>query len=49
MERSIVHGDLDTFFVSVERFLDVSLTGRALMKGTCAPEPIVEKGGHRAP
>lgn len=41
MERSILHLDLDTFFVSVERLLDSSLHGKPVIAGGLSERSVV--------
>ena len=41
MERSILHLDLDTFFVSVERLLDSRLNGKPILVGGTSDRAVV--------
>ena len=41
MERTILHLDLDTFFVSVERLLDSRLNGRPILVGGISDRGVV--------
>ncbi len=48
MERSIVHMDLDTFFVSVERLMDSSLIGKPVIIGGVAERGVVASCSYEA-
>ncbi|MFN8776971.1 MAG: DNA polymerase IV [Flavobacteriales bacterium] len=48
MERSILHMDLDTFFVSVERLLDRRLEGRPILIGGTSDRGVVASCSYEA-
>lgn len=48
MERSIVHCDLDTFFVSVQRLLDSSLQGKPILIGGASDRGVVAACSYEA-
>ncbi|MBN3036807.1 MAG: DNA polymerase IV [Bacteroidales bacterium] len=48
MERSIVHLDMDTFFVSVERLLNSSLNGRPVIIGGTSERGVVASCSYEA-
>lgn len=48
MERSIVHMDLDSFFVSVERLVDNSLIGRPVIIGGTSDRGVVASCSYEA-
>ena len=48
MERRIVHMDLDTFFVSVERLLDSSLNGKPIIIGGTSDRGVVASCSYEA-
>ena len=48
MERSIVHLDLDTFFVSCERLMDSRLTGRPVLIGGTTDRGVVASCSYEA-
>lgn len=48
MERSIVHLDLDTFFVSCERLIDSSLNGRPVLIGGTSDRGVVASCSYEA-
>lgn len=48
MERHIVHCDLDTFFVSVERLLDSSLNGKPILIGGSSDRGVVASCSYEA-
>lgn len=47
-ERSIIHMDLDTFFVSVERLLDSKLVGRPVLIGGTSDRGVVASCSYEA-
>ena len=48
MERTIVHCDLDTFFVSVERLLNSNLTGKPVLIGGSSDRGVVASCSYEA-
>ncbi|MFO0359463.1 MAG: DNA polymerase IV [Flavobacteriales bacterium] len=48
MERSVMHMDLDTFFVSVERLLDSRLNGRPVLIGGTSDRGVVASCSYEA-
>lgn len=48
MERTIVHCDLDTFFVSVERLLNSSLAGKPVLIGGSSDRGVVASCSYEA-
>ena len=48
MERSIVHCDLDTFFVSVQRLLDSRLKGKPVLVGGNSDRGVVSACSYEA-
>ncbi|NJI72713.1 MULTISPECIES: DNA polymerase IV [unclassified Sphingobacterium] len=48
MERNIVHCDLDTFFVSVERLLNVGLVGKPVLIGGTSDRGVVASCSYEA-
>ncbi|GEM63593.1 DNA polymerase IV [Sphingobacterium faecium NBRC 15299] len=48
MERNIVHCDLDTFFVSVERLLNVGLVGQPVLIGGSSDRGVVASCSYEA-
>ncbi len=48
MERHIVHCDLDTFFVSVERLMDTSLVGKPVLIGGSSDRGVVASCSYEA-
>ena len=48
MEKHIVHCDLDTFFVSVERLLDSSLNGKPILIGGTSDRGVVASCSYEA-
>ena len=48
MERSIVHMDLDTFFVSCERLLDSKLNGKPILIGGTSDRGVVASCSYEA-
>ncbi len=48
MERSIVHCDLDSFFVSVERLLNKDLVGKPVLIGGLADRAVVSSCSYEA-
>ena len=48
MERTIVHMDLDTYFVSVERLLDSSLNGKPVLIGGSSDRGVVASCSYEA-
>lgn len=48
MERHIVHCDLDTFFVSVERLLNSSLVGKPVLVGGTSDRAVVASCSYEA-
>ncbi|MFM7105841.1 MAG: DNA polymerase IV, partial [Flavobacteriales bacterium] len=48
MERAIMHMDLDTFFVSVERLLDSRLNGKPVLIGGTSDRGVVASCSYEA-
>eukprot|EP01132_Coremiostelium_polycephalum_P023573 gene23573-28088_t len=48
MERQIVHCDLDTFFVSVERLLNSDLVGKPILIGGTSERGVVSSCSYEA-
>lgn len=48
MDRSIVHMDLDTFFVSCERLLDSRLKGKPILIGGTSDRGVVASCSYEA-
>lgn len=48
MERSVVHCDLDTFFVSVERLLNSQLVGKPVLIGGASDRGVVASCSYEA-
>lgn len=48
MERTIVHLDLDTFFVSVERLLNSALNGKPILIGSLSDRGVVASCSYEA-
>jgi DNA polymerase-4 len=48
MERCVVHCDLDTFFVSVERLLNSSLMGKPVLIGGASDRGVVASCSYEA-
>lgn len=48
MERTVVHMDLDSFFVSVERLLDSSLNGKPVIIGGTSDRGVVSSCSYEA-
>lgn len=48
MERTIVHCDLDTFFVSVERLLNSDLVGKPVLIGGSSDRGVVASCSYEA-
>jgi len=47
-QRSIIHFDLDTFFVSVERLLDSKLNNRPVLVGGVSDRGVVASCSYEA-
>jgi len=48
LERSIVHMDLDTFFVSCERVIDSKLEGKPILIGGISDRGVVASCSYEA-
>ena len=48
MERSVMHMDLDTFFVSVERLMDSRLNGKPVLIGGTSDRGVVASCSYEA-